>query len=106
MDLVAQEKGDINKMTELDKLENYLKEHEISYERIDSEMLGYRHIIFVPSRVNREWDAICQFGSYGYESGLLEIYGSIVDEKYGDTDDVRGYLTAEDVIHRIEDFEK
>lgn len=93
-------------MTELDKLENYLKEHKIAYERIESEeMFGYRHGIFVPSRINRVWDAICQFGSYGYEEGLLEIYGSIVGEKYGDKDYVRGWLTAEDVIHRIEEQE-
>ena len=38
-------------------------------------------------------------GSYGYEKGLLEIYGSIV---WPCGDSVEGYLTAADVIERIE----
>ena len=45
------------------------------------------------------WDAICQQGSYGYEDGLLEICGDIVETK---DDIVEGYLTAQDVIERIE----
>ena len=44
------------------------------------------------------WDVICQEGSYGYHDGLLEAYGDIVDAK----GEVEGYLTAQDIIERIE----
>lgn len=43
-------------------------------------------------------DAICHAGSYGHEAGLLEIMGLTDSEEIGD---VQGYLTAEDVFHRI-----
>lgn len=103
-------------MTELDKLEQYLKGNNISYDREDRDAIydenGYEvwrefHQICVPSAYEAKssfpgsWDAICHSGSYGYEQGLLEIYGSLVDvEKDGDS--VAGWLTAEDVISRIE----
>jgi hypothetical protein len=91
-------------MTELDKLENWLKEHDVNYARRDrdfkinpitNEQEPYnKHIIIVFDEAwNRKWDAICQYGSYGYENGLLEIYGEICD-------DVEGWLTAEQVIEK------
>lgn len=96
---------------ELNMLERYLKEHNIRYERIDQDRIfdrekgiaqNERHQINVlDEEGNRLWDAICHPGSYGYERGLLEIYGSIVDEaRVGDT--VEGWLTAQDVICLIE----
>ena len=91
-------------MSELDKLEEYLKEHDIPYERIDMDEEGIvsnRHQILVKDKNGVAiWDAICHFGSYGYEQGLLEIMGTIVKPKDGDT--VVGWLTAEDIIKRIE----
>lgn len=98
-------------LTELNKLEEYLKSHGIQYERIDhgktNNAMGWvmmleRHQICVPveDAERREWDAICHWGSYGYEEGLLEIMGSIVCEEDGDS--VAGWLTADDVIKRIE----
>ena len=98
-------------LTELNKLEQYLKDHNIEYERFDEDegihpSFKYirtkfgRHQICVPNDKDREWDAICQFGSYGHNSGLLEIMGSIVRADSGDS--VEGYLTADDVIERIE----
>lgn len=97
-------------MSEIDKLEVYLKERGIPYVRKNkSAMFPYPDYLFdwnqivVPSdkREEYEWDAICHYGSYGYEKGLIEIMGSIVDEeKVGD--EVEGWLTAEDVIERIE----
>lgn len=91
-------------IAELDKLEEYLKKNNIPYKRVDEGMR--RHQILVPEEYpNAEWDAICQLGSYGYEDGLLEIMGDLVDEeKDGDT--VVGYLTAEDVVKRIEERRK
>lgn len=53
----------------------------------------------------REWDAVCHEGSYGRERGLLEIMGNIVDsEKVGDY--VEGYLTAEEVLERVDNLYK
>ena len=54
-------------------------------------------------RKNVLWDAICDLGSYGYEQGLLEIMGVIVDEKKV-KDRVEGYLTADEVMQRYNDW--
>ena len=94
-------------LTELNKLEKYLREKHIPYERIDQdEILDQyglarqleRHQICVPEADSKlkDWDVICNWGSYGFEEGLLELYGSLCDG------DVIGWLTAEDVIARIE----
>ena len=90
------------KLKELNKLEKYLKDNKIPYERIDEEGSKYmpmlnRHQICVPrAELPREWDVICHYGSYGYDEGLLELMGNI-----SRINDVEGYLTAEDVIKRI-----
>ncbi len=98
-------------LTELDKLERYLKENGIRYERFDYEEtftdekhpnLIYeleRHQICVPCEgEDMKWDAICHRGSYGAEEGLLEIMGVIV-RKNAARDTVEGYLeAAEDEI--------
>lgn len=91
-------------LEELDKLERYLKEHGISYERIDDESrlgieppaglteldLTYdRHQIVSPCMPEFDWSVICQRGSYGSELGLLEVMHDGV---------VEGWLPAEDVI--------
>lgn len=91
---------------ELDKLEKFLQENEYQYERIESNGgIGEdRHQIKVFDEENGEelFDVICQRGSYGYEEGLLEAMGSIVNEKeIGDR--VEGYLTADEIIRRIKE---
>ena len=100
-------------LTELNKLEKYLKQNGIQYDRFDTDKTFdangmlikiERHQIFVPCEDESEWDVICHPGSYGYEEGLLEIYGSLVTEKDGDS--VVGHLTADDVIKRIDKGEK
>lgn len=93
-------------MSELDKLEEYLKARGCEYERYDDDTLWgdyslNRHQIIVYHDGDRSWDAICQAGSFGYKEGLLEIYGDIVWYDI-DGDSVRGWLTAQDVINRIE----
>lgn len=96
-------------LTELNKLEQYLKSKGIPYERIDRKLIQRVlceeidwsiHQICVPVEDDerREWDATCQRGSYGYEEGLLELYGSLCGG------DVIGYLTADDVIRMIESY--
>lgn len=103
-------------LTQLNKVEQYLKDNNIPYEREDKEdklvsierdgkhYVLYEqtefHQICVPSRERRKWDVICHRGSYGAEQGLLEIMGTIV-RPCGDS--VEGWLTADDVIARIEE---
>lgn len=97
-------------LAEMNKLEAYLKEHGICYERKDREarclpdgtvLCCDWHRIVVHGMDDYCWDAICHHGSYGAEEGLLEIMGDIVDdEAVGDR--VEGWLTAADVIKRIE----
>ena len=91
-------------MKELDKLEAYLKENGFEYTREDNDCLERymdKHQIIVYKNGEKQWDAICHSGSYGYEQGLLEIMGTIVDyEKDGDS--VVGWLTADDIIQRLQ----
>lgn len=94
-------------LTEFNKLEAFLKENDIPYERkdrvSDEFLLQFeRHMIFVPNEEHPSWDAVCSTGTYGAEKGLLEICGDIVekDDDEGYFSEVEGYLTAEDVIER------
>ena len=98
-------------LSELNKLEEYLQEHEIKYSRFDQDEVltedGFidkmmRHQLVVLDKNGRVlWDAICHKGSYGYEQGLLEVMGSTVVLP-SDGDSVAGFLTAQDVIDRLE----
>ena len=97
-------------MSELDKLAEYLHKIKMPFmqyecnKKFDERDLIFtldRHQICVPDQDTPVWDVICQYGSYGYEEGLLEAYGAIVDEEE-DGNTVVGYLTAEDVIKRLE----
>ena len=109
-------------MSELDKLEQYLKVNGFVYEREDrpadkklvefykSQPSGYHgegefHQIRVYDKEENRgydfiWDAICHYGSYGFEHGLLEVMGTIVRDDAGDS--VEGWLTAQDIIDRLE----
>lgn len=105
-------------MTELEKLEHYLKEHGYRYERVDNpipeSMIPVRQkynlpegwceqhqIVVYDAKGRRAWDAICHWGSYGYSQGLLEIMGSLVPKTGRDR--VIGWLTAQDVIDKLEE---
>lgn len=103
-------KGHMMMMSELDKLEQYLKEKHYNYKRIDQDEVitedGHtdktmRHQLIVYAGDIVLWDAICHKGSYGYEQGLLEVMGNPVVLPY-DGDSVVGFLTAQDVIDRLE----
>lgn len=86
-------------MEELDKLETYLREHDYHIQR-DAEQ-----IIVYDEKGKYLWDAICNVWSYGHKDGLLEIMGYPVVKKT-DRDSVVGWLTADDVIERIESDEE
>ena len=45
------------------------------------------------------WDAVCSTGSYGAQRGLLEAMGRVITGN----DDVEGYLTADEILHRLDD---
>lgn len=103
-------------LTELNKLEQYLIEHDYEYQRTDQdnvysaeewrimvEVNGAkakpkdRHQIIVYERGVRSWDVICQRGSLGAEKGLLEGMGDLFGRQ-----EPEGFLTAEDVVKRLE----
>ena len=89
-------------LTELNKLEAYLKANGYVYFRHDREATEDRfdwHQIIVKDGWS-QWDAVCHYASYGYESGLLEVMGSIVEDNQPYC--VDGYLTADDIIKRLE----
>ena len=104
-------------MTEMQKLDKYLTEHNIkhSYQirwpRIEQSLPEYREGMhhdggyqIVVNDANGEylWDAICGWGSFGFEAGLIEIMGIIVPDCVSDS--VEGHLTANEVIERIEEY--
>lgn len=102
-------------LTEMNKLEEYLEAHRFKYVREDVDNvfdtaywdklvdeLGFEpepmdiHQIVVYDGEVRLWDVICHKGSYGDSEGLLEGMGTLFGP------DVEGYLTADDVINKIE----
>lgn len=90
-------------LSELDKLEKYLKTAEILYERVDEDSFHQIRVYHTEGRTSgkkfvQDWDAICHPGSYGYENGLIEVMGSISENG---ENDVEGYLTADEIINRI-----
>lgn len=88
------------RMDEMIKLWRYLIDHDYNVQwkyhkkhiGCENEYLYINQIIVYDEDNERLWDAICQYGSYGYKQGLIEIYGVICD-------DVVGYLTADDIIN-------
>lgn len=93
-------------MTELDKLEQYLKEHNYIFTRHADqiEVFADEEAKERGRNKDREWDAICREGSYGFKDGLLEVMDK--HRKYfikeDDYDDVLGWLTAQDIIDMLE----
>ena len=89
-------------MSELDKLAKYLEEKGYNFKRKDKNdsIYPFHSVVVYDDKDNYLWDAICHRGSYGYEQGLLEIMGTVVDVNAGDS--VEGWLTAQEIIDRLE----
>lgn len=100
-------------MSELEKLEEYLKSHGYIMKHIVEQKpesnVNFHYFSNIPWRDQiivydedgtRLWDAVCHFGSYGAEQGLLEVMGDVTYQ------DVEGWLTAEDVIKALEERRK
>lgn len=95
-------------MSEFDKLISMLDESGIPYERDDDNftMLAYGMPVGGIRRIKypKNEDFVCSVvfghGTYGFESGKLEIMGLLTpqEELY---DSVVGHLTAEEVFYRI-----
>ena len=93
--------GGIPEETEIDKLIKILTAQGVCCP-IDwkvEELYDRPQIIFLrPQTDERIGDAVCHFGSYGHQEGLIEVMGYPFD----DEEDVVGFLTAEEIIHQIE----
>lgn len=83
-------------MTEMQKLTSLLMLANIPHEVKPHRFFPETQIIFYPSEKDRVCDAVCFWGSYGGEWGLLEIMGLTRNH-----DEVEGYLRAEEVYERI-----
>lgn len=58
--------------------------------------------IFSPSLKNPMIDAVCHWGTYGYEKGLIEIKTSLHAD-YMD-DGIRGWLSAEEALEYFKEI--
>lgn len=90
-------------LTEIEKLHKGLTERGISH-IMHPLWDGYQIVVGSSDLEDRKntsdsWDAVCHSGSYGHEDNLLEIMGCLVED---DGDDVEGFLTAEDILKRID----
>lgn len=95
---------------EIFKLKGMLDEAKIPYEFLnrdfhfkDFTQKGYQ-LCYPHSFQSGNGSCICSvielYGSYGNERDLLEIMGLLTEEE-NNADNVKGYLTAEDVFTRI-----
>lgn len=79
-------------LTQMNRLEQMLKEAGIPYKRVDSEgfpreevqRLGFDHPfdfhqIIYTNQDRYVSDAVCQYGTYGWKDGLLEQMGLLPD---------------------------
>lgn len=109
---------------ELNKLQKYLEEHnyvilrEDKYHPVPIPIMSHQIIVFhneedrnlwmIFEIDRRAWDVVCHDRSLGGKQGLLEIMNGsdkIIEEQQL-TDNIKGYLTAEDVIKLLENYKK
>lgn len=87
-------------MDEFNKLEHLLIENNIEYEREDrvykTDSRFFYHQLRSPKIVGNGyvWDVIFANGSYGEEEGLLELYGTDMEEPLG-------YVSAKECLKVI-----
>ena len=86
----------MNNDNPLDNLAEMLKNAEIPYELAYNPFTN-SNILCYPNKKERIADAIYFYGSYGYEHGLLEVGGRIVEID----DEVEGYVPTEEAFRRI-----
>lgn len=95
-------------MNELQKLIKYLEEHNYNIEvnHVCPYTIDGKDDPEIPTQVivyglhhRKLWDAVLNDLSLGNKLGLIEVMGDISDVRY---DDVEGFLTADDIITRLE----
>lgn len=86
----------MNNNNPLYNLAEMLKNAEIPYE-LNYNFFTNSDVLFYPNRKERIADAIYFWGSYGYEQGLLEVGGKIVEID----DEVEGNVPTEEAFRRI-----
>lgn len=82
-------------MTEMSKLQKWLDDNGIKYERIIEERPPLRRNQILIETDYKELSFICQWGSYGYYQGLIEMYDF--------QNEPIGFLTAEECIDKIKE---
>ena len=93
--------GGVPKFTENDKfIEMVQKNPPLTFTFSVVELMGRPQIVFMDAETGeRVCDAVCHWGSYGHEKGLIETMGWPLCESI--YDDVEGYLTADTVYARL-----
>lgn len=61
--------------------------------------------IFSPSFEKPMIDAVCHWGTYGYEAGLIEIQSALLPD-YDWDDGIRGCLSAEEALEYFKEVPK
>lgn len=96
-------------MTEMDKLIDYLYKNvsDDTHKVFTRPCNGGRQAVVCDADGNWLWDAVCHQYSYGGNQGLIEVMEQtdqnyVLTEEERECDDVIGYLTAEDIIKRLE----
>lgn len=87
--------GGIPEWTQVDELITMLEKTNIPFEV--TSQCG-RPQVWYPNQEHPVCDAVCHWGSYGHQTGLIEIMGLTHND-----DTVEGYLTAEEVFNRIKE---
>jgi len=87
-------------LKELDKLEQYLSQNNYKYNRRKN--YDGAQLMVYNEDGEELWDVICCSYSYGHKRGLLEAMGSYIIAE--DKDEVEGYLSAEEIIQRLENM--
>lgn len=93
---------EMDKLKEFNALEDMLTKAGIEYDREDKEpVMGIWDLHQLMSKDTcgdrYVWDVICHKGSYGYEQGLLEMWGKNMN-------DPEGYLTAKECFEKIKEI--
>lgn len=82
---------------EIERLVKMLDEAKIPFEVTDDAMGNSNNQVWYPNSKETVCDVICHEYSYGGVDGYLEMMGL----SENDYDDVEGWLTAEEVFHKI-----
>lgn len=100
-------------MSEMKKLCKYLYEEVDGADRkvVTRPCLDGDQVVVYDADGRRLWDAVCHSGSYGGSEGYLEVMEQtdknyVLTEEERSWDDVKGYLTAEDIIERLKSKSK